>query len=153
MTDPVDEFVNQPPGDPVPPAVRQAWNEGRQVDAIRQLRAAHPALSLRDAQDWLEGRAPATAMARTSAWQPGQPLPADVLAALQAQQPVEAIRRMRAASGLGLKEAQALIEGDQGPSLPATALGGAPGEQAPSRWTWPLALVLGLGALAWWLVG
>ncbi|MEO5882015.1 MAG: ribosomal protein L7/L12, partial [Caldimonas sp.] len=39
-----------------------------------------------------------------------QPLPADVLAALEQGQTIEAIKRLRAATGLGLKEAKDAID-------------------------------------------
>lgn len=139
-------MTQESPIDTLPAAVQQAWAEGRQVDAIRQLRAARPALSLQAAKDLLEGRAQAPA------WQPGQPLPAEVQAALRAQQPVEAIRRLRAVSGLGLQDAKALVEAATGGDAPGAAPPLAPGEQPAARWVLPLALVLGLAALGGWLV-
>ncbi|MDZ7865673.1 ribosomal protein L7/L12 [Acidovorax sp.] len=44
---------------------------------------------------------------------PGHPLPPDVQAALDAGQMIEAIKRLRAATGLGLKEAKDLIDAHQ----------------------------------------
>lgn len=132
----------------IPPAVQQAWSEGRQIDAIKQLRALRPGLSLKEAKDLLEGRSMAT-----PAWQPGQPLPEDVRMALQDQQPIEAIRRLRAATGLGLKEAKELVDAAQAASAPHPGSLAGPGEQPASRWASPrvLFLLLGLGLLGWWL--
>ncbi|MBV7539769.1 ribosomal protein L7/L12 [Acidovorax sp. sic0104] len=43
----------------------------------------------------------------------GSPLPPDVLTALDDGHPIEAIKRLRAATGLGLKEAKDLIDAHQ----------------------------------------
>lgn len=51
------------------------------------------------------------------------PLPADVLAALQRGQPIEAIKLLRASSGLGLKEARDLIERGRRPPDRQTGFG------------------------------
>lgn len=50
---------------------------------------------------------------RTAMPPAGPSLPPDVLAALDAGQLIEAIKRLRAATGLGLKEAKDLIDAHQ----------------------------------------
>ena len=46
------------------------------------------------------------------------PLPADVIAALQRGNKIEAIKRLRQASGLGLKEAKDAVEAAEAAGLP-----------------------------------
>ncbi len=61
---------------------------------------------------------------------PADPLPDDVLEALRAGKAVEAIQRLRQATGLGLAEAKALIdhhrEADAAPAFGARQAGGLP---------------------------
>ena len=61
------------------------------------------------------------------AHQPPAPLPPEVAEALRQGNKVEAIKRLRAQTGLGLKEAKDVVDAAQ-PAVRTTLQGGAPGE-------------------------
>ena len=50
---------------------------------------------------------------------PADPLPPDVLAALEQGNKIEAIKRLRAATGLGLKEAKDIVDGQRASGRPS----------------------------------
>lgn len=129
---------------PIPPEVRAAWDAGRKIEAIKLLREA-TGLGLAEAKALLERGASVAGPAYT----PGQPLPATVRAALDAGNTVDAIRRMREATGLGLKEAKDVVEAAAGASRSANVdanRGLAPGEVRHG--VHPFVLVLAVAAAA-----
>ncbi|WP_411565048.1 ribosomal protein L7/L12 [Rubrivivax sp. A210] len=94
---------------------------------------------------------------------PDHPLPHDVLSELQRANKIEAIKRLRQATGLGLKEAKDAVDAHQRAAAPAAAPGApgvhgtrlAPGEVPRQRlgsWLWTLALALA-ALLAFALLG
>ncbi len=74
--------------------------------------------------------------------------PAEALQALERGQMIEAIKRTREATGLGLKESKAAVdawvEAHPPPAQPH------PDPQQRSHNGWWLAVVVGLGLLLWW---
>jgi len=103
---------------PLPQDVIDAIAAGNRIAAIKRLREA-ARIDLKTAHDaveaWAEGRplpplpglsVPAAALSQTAA----SLLPDDVLDALRGGQRIEAIKRLREATGLGLKEAKDLVE-------------------------------------------
>ena len=113
---------------PLPADVLDALGHGNPIEAIKRLRAA-TGLGLKDAKDVIdayEAGAPVRLPPRPSE----TPLPADVRAALQAGNKIEAIRLLRDHTGLGLKEAKDAVEAA---GVRHTAqVTGAPGEMPRS---------------------
>lgn len=154
---------------PLPQDVIDAIVGGNRIEAIRRLREA-ARIDLKTAHDaveaWAEGRplpplpglsVSSAALSQTAA----SLLPDDVLDALRGGQRIEAIKRLREATGLGLKEAKDLIE-----AYEAGAAGGAATAAAPmptvvsGRGAGPgrllgalLALVVLVALAAWWWFG
>ncbi|MBW8723118.1 MAG: ribosomal protein L7/L12 [Polaromonas sp.] len=146
---------------PLPPAlpqpVQDALQRGNLVEAITLMRAG-TGLGLKETKDALEaymrGEAPAGGFT-PKALPAGAPLPAQVQAALDQGNKIEAVRRLRGLTGMGLKEAKDAVEaGRIGPD--ASAGPGASEELSPGQvhssngiWWWLVALaVLALGAFA-----
>jgi ribosomal protein L7/L12 len=139
---------------PLPEDVRQAMDAGRKLDAIRLLRV-HTGLDLAAAKAAVEANGlPAhPAVASVPFGNAGQQWPPAARAALDAGQKIEAIRLLRQARGIGLKEAKAIVDAAQ--HQPHASPGRSPGqvENSPlnaARWV-VLAVLLGL--VAWWLLG
>ena len=136
------------PHAPLPPEVMPAVARGNKIEAIRLLREA-TGLSLAAAKEAVErGGAPPIQSSAAST----QALPAQVLAELARGNKIEAIKLLRQASGLGLKEAKDAIDAADSSSGNATA-GLAPGEVPPSSgaaWgRWLLLVVVLAGVLAY----
>ena len=110
--------LNQPPvPQPLPPAVIDALQKGKLVEAIKVLRASN--IGLKEAKELIENytRPPQEAHAKHGMQAPsfpppvpGGPLPAAVVEALQQGNKIEAIKRLRATTGLGLKEAKDAVD-------------------------------------------
>ncbi len=88
---------------------------------------------------------------------PGQPppstLPAEVASALQRGEKLEAIKLLREATGLGLKEAKDLVESTLGWQTAARQANLAPGEAPRSKLAgWILAGAIIVGLLAWYVL-
>lgn len=137
---------------PLPEDVRQALAEGQKIEAIRLLRM-RAGLGLAEAKAAVEsGVAPTPASEEI----PVSALPAEVRTALEAGNAIEAIRLLRKASGLGLKNAKAVIDaaplGRKGGAVPGEP-GLAPGEVPRSGASaGALVLVVVLVALVAWLL-
>lgn len=127
---------------PIPPEVLAAWNQGDQMGAIRELRD-RTGIGLKEAKEALESGAYTIDVPPI---QPGAALPPAALAAMASGNKIEAIKLVREATGLGLKEAKDAVEAAaSGPAGadPQTTGGLAPGEVPPSRLSG-----LGIAALA-----
>ncbi|MBW8852114.1 MAG: ribosomal protein L7/L12 [Xanthomonadales bacterium] len=151
---------------PLPQDVIDAIVGGNRIEAIRRLREA-ARIDLKTAHDaveaWAEGRplpplpglsVSSSALSQTAA----SLLPDDVLDALRGGQRIEAIKRLREATGLGLKEAKDLIEacetgatGGAAAPMPTVVSGrGAGSGRLPGAL---LALVVLVALAAWWWFG
>ncbi len=120
----------------IPPEVHAAWDRGDKIDAIRALREA-TGLGLKEAKEALESGAYSVRVPGIP--QPFAPPSAEVAAALKRGDKIEAIKLMREASGLGLKEAKAAVEALPGEAVdPATfrKSGLAPGEVPRGSVNW-----------------
>ena len=155
---------------PLPQDVIDAIVGGNRIEAIKRLREA-ARIDLNTAHDaveaWAEGRplpplpglsVPAAALSQTAA----SLLPDDVLDALRGGHRIEAIKRLREATGLGLKEAKDLIEAYEAGAAgrPATAAAPMPTVVSGRGGTGPgsllgalLALVVLVALAAWWWFG
>jgi ribosomal protein L7/L12 len=134
----------------ISPEVRAAWDSGDKIRAIRLLRE-ETSLGLAEAKALLESNAAGMQAASVSR---GQPLPPEVRAELARGNKIEAIKLLRKASGLGLKEAKELVDGAESatPSMQpgrSTGLmrGEAPGGKV--RTFFVVLVVLVLGAALW----
>lgn len=139
----------------LPQPVQDALQRGNLVEAIKLMRAG-TGLGLKETKDALEaymrGEPPATGFA-PKALPAGASLPAQVQEALDQGNKIEAVRRMRALTGMGLKEAKDAVEaGGIGPDTnvgPGASEGLSPGQVRGSNgvWWWFAALaVLALAA-------
>lgn len=144
----------------IPREAQAAWDAGNKIEAIKLLREA-TGLGLAEAKQLLEA-VPAATMARGA--NADFALPAEVRAALARGNKIEAIRLLREATGLGLKDAKdridAAAEGAQrnASGQPGRAGQGlSPGEQPrQGAATWVVLLVvvaLVLGYLAYRQIG
>ena len=106
------------PGPSLPPDVIDAIVRGDTIEAIKRLREA-ARVDLKTAKDAIEAYAsgqplpplPGLSMTPAALSQAAASvLPDDVLAALRGGNKIEAIKRLREATGLGLKEAKDLVE-------------------------------------------
>ena len=104
------------PADLLPAEAIEALRRGNTIQAIKLLRAA-TGLGLKESKDavdaYLRGAGPASAGATTPAdtahaW--NGTLPDDVREALRRGNKLEAIKRLRAHTGMGLKEAKDAVE-------------------------------------------
>jgi ribosomal protein L7/L12 len=147
---PENETMPQP--QTLPPEVIQALERGQLIEAIKLLRQAR-GLGLAEAKHAVE------AHARGAQPRPGQAGMAhagqsgEVMEALRSGNKIEAIKRMRANTGLGLKEAKEAVDALEGNFSVEQRPGLAPGEVPPARstFTW---WVLGVAALliVWFLL-
>ncbi|EJL77789.1 periplasmic component of amino acid ABC-type transporter/signal transduction system [Polaromonas sp. CF318] len=136
----------------LPQPVQDALQRGNLVEAIKLMRA-DTGMGLKETKDALEaymrGEAPAAGFA-PKALPAGAPLPAQVQEALDQGNKIEAVRRLRGLTGMGLKEAKDAVEaGGTGPD--ASEEGLSPGQVRGSNglWWWFAALaVLALAAFA-----
>ena len=105
------------PGSFLPTPVLDALQRGNLIEAIKLMRTAG-GLGLQEAKHALEayqrGKAPSAGRSAPASEfpkaMPGGTVPPSVVAALQAGNKIEAIRRMREQTGLGLKEAKDAVE-------------------------------------------
>lgn len=121
---------------PLPADVVAAIRRGDTIDAIKRLRTAR-GLGLKEAKDAVDAhvrgdRAPSPPLA------PATSLPPDVVSALRQGNKIEAIRLLRARTGLGLKEAKDAVEAVPHESASPTE------DDAPGK-------VTRSGGLHWWL--
>lgn len=150
----------------IPPTVHAALQRGEVIEAIRLLRES-AGLDLRDAKQAIDAlrrpgggpAAPATdhradpaATAHMDGTSQGTGLPADVEAALRQGNVIEAIRRLRAAAPMNLRDAKAAIDQHRRASTPHYAPTVAKGDDGGRAAWWALLLVLAVGAAAWWFV-
>lgn len=154
---------------PLPQDVIDAIVGGNRIEAIRRLREA-ARIDLKTAHDaveaWAEGRplpplpglsVSSAALSQTAA----SLLPDDVLDALRGGQRIEAIKRLREATGLGLKEAKDLIEacetgatgGAAAPAAPMPTVVSGRGAGSGRLLGALLALVVLVALAAWWWFG
>jgi polar amino acid transport system substrate-binding protein len=133
--------------------VQDALQRGNLVEAIKLMRAG-TGLGLKETRDALEaymrGEPPAAGFA-PKALAAGAPLPAQVREALDQGNKIEAVRRLRGLTGMGLKEAKDAVEGEIDNARPGAGGGLSPGQVRGSSglWWWLVALaVLGLAAFA-----
>ncbi len=128
----------------LPPAVLQALGRGQLIEAIKLLRAS--GIGLKEAKDLIEGIVKAKPAGAPPAFSNGassQPLPIEVIAALQRNQKIEAVRLLREQTGLGLKEAHeavAAYERTRAPTLGELSPGQV-SDTASGVW-WVVTLVL-----------
>lgn len=140
---------------PLPSDVMQALQRGDAVEAIKLLRRA-TGLDLRTAKEVIDEHLRGNPLPAAASFgkpkAPLGPLPADVAEAIQRGNKVEAIKLMREATGLGLKEAKDAVEAAWPAALDKSgALG--PGETPRSNGTWWLIAVGVLVALAaYWML-
>lgn len=106
----------------LPAEVAEALARGNKVEAIKLLRAA-TGMSLASAKGAVEGRG-AVPGGQSSA---GAALPAEVQVALAKGDKIEAIRLLRATTGMGLKEAKDSVDAHDAAAAPERP-GLAPGE-------------------------
>ena len=95
------------PTDPLLPNVRDAIERGNRVDAIRLLRQ-QTGLGLKEAKDLVESQVGGDVAKAARSW--SGTLPASAAAALEQGNKIDAIRLLREQTGLGLKEAKAIID-------------------------------------------
>jgi ribosomal protein L7/L12 len=136
----------------IPPDVHAAWNRGDEIAAIRALREA-TGLGLKEAKEILDSGGETVTI---SPAQPAATLPNEVYAAMARGDKIEAIKLARGATGLGLKEAKALIDA-AAPGASAAVRGSAhhlaPGEVPRGRINWlAIATMFGLVLAALLLV-
>ena len=112
--------MNEPvrPNSVLPPAALDALQRGNLIEAIKLMRAAS-GLGLQEVKEALaahqRGQAPSAPATPSPSAEfpkvvPGGPLPTNVTEALQRGNKIEAIRRLREQTGLGLKEAKDAVE-------------------------------------------
>lgn len=137
---------------PLPEDVRQALAEGQKIEAIRLLRM-RTGLGLAEAKAAVES---GVVLPPASEEIPVSALAAEVRTALETGNAIEAIRLLRKTSGLGLKNAKAVIDaarlgrkGGAAPGEPGLAPGEVPRSGASAG---ALVLVVVLVALVAWLL-
>ena len=137
-------------GTPLPPNVLAALAHGDTIEAIKLLRAA-TGLGLKEAKDAIDAQA-----SETEAQMPAptaDKLPPEVMAALQRGEKVEAIKLLRAATGLGLKESKDLVDAVQVEASTAGDTHLAPGElPRPGNTVWIVVCLVIVCAFAWYFL-
>jgi ribosomal protein L7/L12 len=130
----------------LPPEALQALARGQQIEAIRLLREA-TGLGLKEAKDAIDAHLRGESVMLPPAGGMAEATPPDVLEALQQGDKIEAVRRMRAHTGLDLKASKERVDVLQAQhGLQALS----PGEVRRGRGWWWVAFALAvLGA--WWL--
>ena len=142
MADPLESLPDQ---------LRDALQRGRLVDAIKLLRQAKGG-SLRDARDALASQPRAQAGMQAAPFAAADPLPPDVIAALQRGERIDAIRLLRKHRGIDLKTAKLAVD-EYATRVGSTSHGLSPGEVPRSSSTFWLVVVVGLVAfLAYYLI-
>lgn len=135
---------------PIPPEVRSAWDSGHKLEAIKALREV-TGMGLAEAKALLESdRSPQAVPGGMR----GQELPAEVRAALDGGHKIEAIRLLRAATGIGLKEAKDRVDAagaEAGAVPPSFDPGLSPGEvpRGGHRVVATIVLVLVVAVASW----
>ncbi|MDR2111500.1 MAG: ribosomal protein L7/L12 [Candidatus Accumulibacter sp.] len=92
----------------LPEIVLRALARGEKIEAIKRLRET-TGLGLKEAKDVIDAQTRETGARSSPATTSGR-LPENVIAALTRGEKIEAIRRLRKATGLGLKDARDAIE-------------------------------------------
>jgi ribosomal protein L7/L12 len=140
----------------LPPEVIQALERGKLLEAVKLLRKTR-GLGLAEAKQALEahGRGLMKRGAAAAAEAPGPEHAGqrgDVMEALQAGNKIEAIRRMRESTGMGLKEAKEAVDALEGNFGFQHRAGLAPGEVPPTsnRFVWVVLAVA--AALIFWFL-
>ena len=132
----------------LPANVLAALKRGRTVEAIKLLREA-TGLGLKEAKDAIDGHTSGEPIALSVRSGSLESLPPEVLAELRQGKKVEAVRLMRAKTGLGLKEAKDAVERLHNPEAFGVADQLSPGEVPKSGgggWAvWLLLALAGLG--------
>jgi ribosomal protein L7/L12 len=126
--------------DQLPPEVLEALRQGRTVDAIKLLRGT--TLGLKDAMQILDAYKRGSLGQVVTRVTMGS-LPAEVKDALEKGNKIEAIKRMREARGVGLKQAKDAVEAAHRPvkASPADLKGYSPGEVPRSEnFAWVIAV-------------
>ena len=136
------------PHDALPAEVIDALRRGSLVEAIKLLHAK--GIGLREAKERIEAHVRGFPTP-TAAYKASRALPPDAARALARGDKIEAIKLLRAETGVGLKEAKDWVDAQGSVSQFPTGL--APGEvpRNEGRWGWILVVVL-LAAAAWFLV-
>ncbi|HEX7802293.1 MAG TPA: 50S ribosomal protein L7/L12 [Pseudoxanthomonas sp.] len=98
-----------------PAAAVAALAQGQRIVAIKRVRESNPGMDLREAMETVDAYASGGQRFTVDApaevaIAPVDGLPAEAIAALSRGQVIEAIKIVRAATGLGLKEAKDLVE-------------------------------------------
>lgn len=138
---------------PLPADVVEAIERGEKLIAIKLLRAATGA-GLKEAKDAVEAHGRGAVASVGAAPAGGGEMPSSVLEALAEDRPIEAIRRLREATGLGLREAKDVVDGLRVRATPGRepeatrADAGGPSEDVPDRDREPARR----GALPWLLL-
>jgi ribosomal protein L7/L12 len=137
-----------PPTHGLPPEVIDAIRRGNPIEAIKLLRAR--GLGLAEAKAYIDAHVRGFATP-TAAERATRALPPDAARALARGDKIEAIKLVRAETGLGLKEAKEWVDAQASPSQFPTGL--APGEvpRHEGRWGWIVVAVL-LVAAAYFLI-
>jgi ribosomal protein L7/L12 len=141
------------PMQPLPEDVRQALDAGRKLDAIRLLRV-HTGLGLAAAKAAVEANGlPVRPDVSSVHFGNAEPLPPAARAALDAGQKIEAIRLLRQARGISLKEAKTIVDAAmrERPALPGRSPGQV--ENSPLNAALWVALAVVLGLVVWRLLG
>lgn len=112
------------PTDALPADVLQALSRGRTIDAIKLLRAS-TGLGLQEAKEAIDAHVAGHPVRLPAGYVPGS-LPPTVAEALQAGNKIEAIRRMRELTGLGLKESKDAVDALEA-GTPGAGATGSPG--------------------------
>ena len=145
---------------PIPPAAAREVHRGNMIEAIKIVREA-TGLGLKDAKDWVERYRdnPITLSPDTIPMEelesgfgaPADTLPAAAIAALKQGRIIEAVREVRQATGLGLKEAKDRVDqylAQHANVASATEKPAPHVAQEPRSFGW-LAFLLIAAALAW----
>ena len=130
----------------LPPQISEAIRQGNLVQAIKLLRSS--GIGLKEAKDVVDTYTRPNTASSFTAPVPGGPLPGNVVEALEQGNKIEAIRRLRESSGLGLKEAKDAVDAYNHTHRNS---GLSPGQVGPSSgrwgWTFAIAALLVLGYL------
>jgi len=141
------------PAPSLPQPVQDALQRGNLVEAI-QLMRADTGLGLKETKDALEaymrGEPPAAGFA-PKPLSAGAPLPAQVQEALDQGNKIEAVRRLRGLTGMGLKEAKDAVEAAGVQAKASESL--SPGQVRSSNGLWWLAALAVLALAAFALLG
>lgn len=132
--------------EPMPANVLQALQRGNTVEAIKLLRQT-TGLGLKEAKDVIDAYLSGTPM-RLEVTSSTTQLPASAVEALQRGDKIEAIKRLREQTGLGLKEAKDIVDASPHASISkgdALSPGEVPKSGNAFRWLMALAIIAVLG--------